>query len=170
MLVIVCHSWPDTRCWWQTMKSIVCQVTSERLWQTSCVKSRVTDYYQPLGVKPRVTEYYQHLVSSDEWQTMTNIVCQVTSDRLSNMECQVTSDSLLPTSGVMSQEKDYDQHWVSSHKWQTMTNIECQVTSGWSYSVTHDMTPDVGIKLSLVTWHQMLVVFSHSWLDTQCWS
>jgi hypothetical protein len=191
MLIIVCHLWLDTRCWihhkWQTRTNIECQVTSDRLWptlgvksqvtdydqhrtsghkwqtmisigrhvtsgrlwKTSCVRSRVTDYYQPSGVKSRVTEYYQHLVSSHEWQTMTNIVCQVTSDRL------------CPTLSVKWRVTAYYQHRGSSQERKTMTNIGCQVTVTW---------PPMLVSLSLVTWHSMLVIVCHLWLDTQCWS
>jgi hypothetical protein len=159
MFVIICQSWRDVR-------NIVCQVTSDRLEPT-------------LSVKWRVKAYYQHLVSSHEWQTMTNIGCQVlsvtrhlTAD-VGNIQSLVTwhpmvgnslslvtwptmfviiCHSLLPTSGVKSWVTDYDQHWVSSDEWQTMTNIRCQVTC------------------DRLSWHQMMVIFSHSWLDTRCLS
>jgi len=83
------------------MTNIECQVTSNSLLPTSRVMSREKDYDQ-------------HWVSSHKWQTMTNIDCQVTSDRLTNIGGQVTSDRLWPT---------------LSYEWQLITNIGCQVMS-----------------------------------------
>jgi hypothetical protein len=110
MLVIVCHSWLDSWRWGG-------HVTSDIVWSTL----------------------------SEEWQLITNI------------ECQVMSNRLWPTLGVKSQVTDYYQHMVSSDEWQTMTNI------------TRHLTLNVGQILSLVTWHIMLVIVCHSWLDTRCW-
>jgi hypothetical protein len=104
MRIIVCLSWLDTRCWsWyvtrdlkpdighrQTMTNSVCQVMSDRLWQTSCVNSRVINYYQ-------------HWTSSHEWQTITNIGWQVTSDRL------------WPTSDVLIQYLDFHLFFYFHH-------------------------------------------------------
>jgi len=51
------------------MTNMVSQVTSDRL-------------LSALGVRSRVTDYYQHRTSTQERQTITNIGCQVMSDRL----------------------------------------------------------------------------------------
>jgi len=48
---------------------------------------------------------------------------------MTNIGCQVTSDRIWPTSDVKSRVTDYDQHRVSSHKWQTMISIGRHVTS-----------------------------------------
>jgi hypothetical protein len=96
-----------------------------------------------LGIMSRVTDYYQHRASSHEWQTMTDI------------ECQVTSDSLWPISGFKSRVTYHDQQRVSSHEWHTMTNMVY-------------LTHAIGHILSLKTWHPMLVIVYHSWIDTRC--
>jgi hypothetical protein len=102
---------------------------SDRLWQTS-------------GIKSRVTEYHQHLVSSDEWQTMTNI-------------------DFTPNIGYS----------LSLVTWPPMLVISCHSsldTQCWWYSVTRDLIPDVCHNLSLMTWHPMLVVVYKTMTNIRC--
>jgi hypothetical protein len=129
MLVILSHSWLDTR-WLVTVE---CQVTSDRLTNIGC---QVTSdrLWPTLGVKWRVTDYDQHQVSSHMWQTMTNIGRQVR--------------HLTPDDGdIQSLVTWYPMFVIICHSW---LDTQC-----WSWSITRDLTPDVDHNLSLVTWHTM---------------
>jgi hypothetical protein len=126
-----------------------------------------------------VTSDADHSLSLVTWHPMLIIVCE--RKIMTNIGCQVTSDRLWPTlsvkwrvtdwstSGVKSRVTDYYQHRVSSHEWLNTTTIWCQVTS--DRSVTCDLTPNVGHNLSLVTWppdvgNKLSLVTWHSMLDS----
>jgi hypothetical protein len=160
MLIIVCHLWLDTRWWihtrflmefillislvyqiklylihrdltldvgWQNMTNIGCQVTSDRIWPTSDVKSRVTDNNQ-------------HRVSSHKWQSMISILIHrdLTLDVGNNLSLVTWHPMVGNSLSLVIWHTMFviDQHQVSSHMWQTMTNIGRQVTSSrlWSTS------------------------------------
>jgi len=74
---------------------------------------------------------------------------------MTNIRCQVTSDRLWPTSGGKSRVADYDQRQALSHNWQTMINVKNQSTSG-------RLWPTSNVK-SLVTDYEKQCASGHEW-------